>query len=485
MAMCTAGKEIPGQDLTPLKLLVDDNWGELWRAQHKIHGTVLFAAYSTSVGMELFKKSLPTLQRMMEGGGVATNLLLNIKAIFPDEAVPYTLIEDPGGKTFSEFAGDETKVIDFEKFISWGSTILDQMVQVMNMNATPLGLTPDTILYDSELKDTTPWRVAPILPGNAEQGLGLAGGRYSPPELVTSSQPQFVNADTYGLTWILTEAMAKDFELDRDPAAVEEALSGLAPKLTATLMIGLQCAGGMYPDSATMGTQYRRWIRADAKTDLKKARKAQEKQKKQIDAAIKKGQPIPTKAKAGKSKKRSEKLATPAAAARGGATMRHPGVITGVETKGPGAAGLLMSLGKILGFFGVCVFLYFAAIKMVTTPKTTNKPMGTAQLFLDAAVLDRNAEEAAKYTTDPGSARALINAMKSMEDQKVSAKINNYHSFKIDRQAGNKYISEVMVGSETEVSVLAVFLIMDQTPDGKYTVISIDWKGLGARTLGF
>lgn len=484
MAMCTAGKDIPGQDLTPLKLLVEDSWGELWRAQHKIYGTVLFAAYTTSEGMELFRQALPTLQRMMDGGGVATTLLLNVKAIFPDEAVPYTLIEDTGGKTFWEFASDETKIIDFEKFVSWGSTIQDEMIQVLNMNATPLGITPHTLLYDSELKDTTPWRVAPILPGVAEQGRGLAHGRYSPPELMTSSQPQFVNADTYALTWLLVEAMVKDFELERDPVIVSELLGSKGPKLTAMLMVGLQSAGGMYPDSATMGTQYRRWIRSEAAADLKKYRKVQEKEKKKIDAAVKKGLPIPSKSKTPKSGKRSEKL--PAGSKQQSPmNVRHPGVITGVETKGPGAAGIFIALGKVIGFFGVLVLLYFVGVKMFTTPMTTNKPMGTARLFLKATVLDRDANEAAKYTTNPSGARALVSTLKSMEDQKVSAKINGYHSFKIEKRAGTKYITEVLLSSETETSVMAVYLDIEQGADGKYTVIDVDWKGLGARTLGF
>lgn len=480
MAMCTAGKEIPGQDLTPLKLLVDDSWGELWRAQHKMFGTVLFAAYSTSQGMELFQKAYPTLLRMHEGGGVATTLLLKVKAIFPDEAVPYTLLEDPAGKTFGEFAADETKIIDHEKIMSWGATMLDQLIQVMNMNATPLGLTPHTILYDAEMKDTTPWRVAPILPGVAEQGRGLANGRYSPVELLTSSQPQFVNADTYALMWLLLEAMAKDFELDRDPMIAAEVLTA-SPKLLTTVMLGFQSAGGMYPDSATISTQIRRWIRADAAGDLKKVRKAQEKEKKQIEAALKKGVPVPSKQKKAKASGRSEKVPAANRTSSPGVAMRHPGVITGVEHKGPGIAGLFMSLGKVLGFFGVIALIYFGGKAMVTTPMTTKTASGTAKLFLQAAILERDPAAAMKLSTVPGDASGLVSLINGMEANHSSAKINGYHSMKIDMQAGNKFLSEVMISSETEASVIVLYLMMEKQGDGNYAVTMIDPKPLGGK----
>ncbi|MDX1972377.1 MAG: hypothetical protein SFY68_07595 [Candidatus Sumerlaeia bacterium] len=479
MPMCVAGSEIPGQNLTPLKLLVEDSWGELWRARHGVFGSVLFAAYTTTEGMRLFNQALPVLQRMLEGGGVATPLLLGVKAILPDEAVPYILLEDPQGKSFAEFAGDPSKVIDYEKIVEWGTTMMDQLIHVLNMNATPLGITAGTVFYDAAMKDSCPWRVAPILPGVATFGKVMAKGRYAPPELLVSSHPQFLNADCYAIAWMMSEAMLRDFEIEHDPGLAADRLG--APKLAAALMVGLQSSGGVFPDGASLATNFRRWVRNDAAGELKKIRKAQEKEKKAIEAAIKKGLPLPGAPAAAKS---SPKAAAKKPAGTGVST-KHPGVIVGVERKGPGMAGLFASLAKIGALFGFLALLYFG-FNFLFFAKASNKTaMGTARLFLDTAIVERDATKAGTYTLNPGDAQGFLNMIKSMESSNASAKIIGYQGLIADKQAGDKFLAQAILMSETENNVMGVFFEIEGKGDGTYVITDLDWKGLGAGTLGF
>jgi len=469
MPMCEVGKEIPGQDITPEKLILEDGWGELWRAEHRSFGQVFFVAYSTSAGMKAFKSAEKQLMAIHQGGGVATDFLLKIKKISTDSAIPYTLIEDPGGKSLYDFSSDEMKVIDYEKVVDWGIQIVEAVMVATNMGVLPIGITPKLLLFDTLKKDKHPWRIIPILPGAREQTHLLENGRYSPPELISTEQPSMINADIYATTWIMIECMAKNFEIDHDPMAISQHVQ--AQKLLMAIMVGTQSSAGMYPDPATMASQMKRWRRADAETDLKKIRKIQTKEKKAIEKAKKKGgKPV----KVAKGSTKNEKN-------KDGTSTKHPGIITGVESKGPDAGKIMIRIFFILLLFGVPAvgYLAFDEIKGIFVAEATNNTgSGTASLFMQAIIED-NPAEYNKYTNSvtKGQASSLVNMLDSIGDTGQPVK-----------GAGNAKVMNVDVGflvemtvfdmNDSPVMVLLLQIEPRSDPPGTYHITGINTQGL-------
>jgi hypothetical protein len=270
--MCQPGREVPGEGILTNELVVEDAWGELWRASHETHGRVLFAAYTTVAGEKAFRESLPSLRRWKMSAAGVSEVLGTLLHISDKTAIPYVLYADPGGATLRErIAADTDETIDPQDVVKWLVCWLRGSAGAFNLDCIPAGLTPDT-LFEAPGFDKSPWRIISLLPASLSQKTLMAGGRYFPACMRESTEVMRLNPDTHALTWLATEAIARNFDMVRDADVFFEAVP--VPKLSTILENGIvEEAGGKFPTAASFEQMLVRWYKNDAEADLRKFRK--------------------------------------------------------------------------------------------------------------------------------------------------------------------------------------------------------------------
>ncbi|MEO8376351.1 MAG: hypothetical protein ABI579_01670, partial [Candidatus Sumerlaeota bacterium] len=209
MALFKAGEAVPGHSFIPRELIVDEPWGEIWRARNAVGGTVLVVGYTTAEGDSVFEESLPALRKWKEAAEQYAPTLLKIIEI-SESAIPYLIVEDPEGKTWRETVTGLQQPMPLEEQAAMPSAMLDAIMQAEAHGLAPLGMTPDTIIRMA--RTPSMWRLIPVAPKSMEAVKLLASGRYFPKEITVAEKPGDIHSDCYSLAWIWFEAMRQDFD---------------------------------------------------------------------------------------------------------------------------------------------------------------------------------------------------------------------------------------------------------------------------------
>lgn len=209
MATFSAGQVLPDHPFIPGELMMEDEWGEVWRATNMHGGPLMVVAYSTPDGDALFEAALPALRKWRQVSVASCPHLLRILDI-SETAIPYLIVEDPEGKSLREIVEGSEGPMSLEDQAEMGMSLSEAIIEAESHGISPIGITPD-LIFRSMRGNTVLWRLLPVGPGTTEQANLLAGGRYSMPGLEHSETPKLLNADCYSLAWIWADVSRRDF----------------------------------------------------------------------------------------------------------------------------------------------------------------------------------------------------------------------------------------------------------------------------------
>jgi hypothetical protein len=452
MAMCKPGREVPGQHVVTNALVVDEEWGEMWRAEHDGFGKVLFIAYTTPLGVKMFQEALPALERWKASSHGADQRLLGIRMISADTAIPYLLVEDTGGPTLRELANDPTRAVAPDDYVKWFAGLFEGIVAAMNLNLVPIGVSPDTVFYDPNNAGAR-WRLAPVGPGGACRSGLIGRGRYVPRELAHMADVSLTHADTYGLSWILAEILAGRDDMPRLPSVLDETIG--MERLATELKAGVQSQNGVCMEPMGMAMVLKRWLRNDAEKEMKAWRKAHKKATGKAGASVSRAAVPKVKAK----RKSSD----------GGGTF---------------AVGLLLSLlkiGLVLAVFGAAAF---GTYKLFTTTDTNKTPLGTARLFCKEVVANNQAG-ALQYTTGNavGQTEELFTLLRVIREGNLASPLAEAQAV-TERTGAQSFIGQATLKGTSGESFLLLTFRLHEQEDGTYRIYELDWEGLNQNTLG-
>jgi len=464
MPMCQPGKEIPDQGIVPTHLVVEGPWGELWRAEHTRYGKVLFVAYTTAVGMELFRDSLDALKRWKQSAPAADGLL-GIKEISAESAIPFIVVEDPGGETLREACSDREQPVDPLELARWFRACAETLGRALNLNLTILNLTPDSIVIDPTKKNN-PMRLVPVAPGATAKAPLLCEGKYVAPELPGSALPKLINADSYSLAWLLVDALLGG---DPIPRHVEDLKAALpAPKLIQALNGGLFSKGGSYGEAPLVDGALKRWLRSEAEEDLKVLRKQQEKALKELLKEKKKA------AKSTKGEPDAEAAEAPPAAPSAPSVSkiaRKPVEYRkgGSKSKEAGTRKIVVVVASILAAGAAAGGVIFAMKLM--KPVKPESAFATATVYLDEAC-DGDVAGASKWAADAGVA-----ATSAFVDQvKKSGNAKGHAALTTERGAQGQQIARTAIKGPNDEILLNVAVHLVEKQPKEWRVVKVDAK---------
>ncbi|MCC6547466.1 hypothetical protein IT570_09900 [Candidatus Sumerlaeota bacterium] len=262
MALFKAGEAVPGHSFIPRELIVEEAWGEIWRARNATGGTILVVGYTTAEGDAIFEESLPALRKWKEVAESHSPSMLRILEI-NESAIPYLIVEDPEGETWRETIMQPSQPeMPLEEQATMASAILDAIIQGEAIGIAPLGITPDTIMRSSRTPGM--WRLIPVAPKSMQAVRPLAQGRYFPREVTVAEKPGEIHADCYSLAWIWVEGMRRDFN-----ATWPESTEAIPyPKLSLILESTLQPRSGSSNDPALLKKSIAAWVSSELGSDL-------------------------------------------------------------------------------------------------------------------------------------------------------------------------------------------------------------------------
>lgn len=462
MPMCQAGKEVPDQGIVPTHLVVEGPWGEMWRADHSRYGRVIFVAYATAQGMELFREAHDTLKRWKQSAPAADGLL-GIKEISADSAIPFIVVEDPGGETVREVCADKDEPVDPLEVGRWFRATAETLGRALNLNLTLVNPTPDTLIVDPTKKNN-PLRIVPVAPGVAAKAPLLAGGKYTAPELPGSSLPKLINSDSYALAWMLVDALLQN---DATPRHVEDLKAALpAPKLVQTLTGGLFSKGGSYADAPIMDGALKRWLRNDAEEDLKVLRKQREKEQRE-------------RAKLKKKAVRESKGAEPEAAAPAAAAAAAPPVSKiarkppeyrkgGSKSKDATMRRIVIAIVSVLAATAASVGVI--AVMKARKPVQPTSAFATAQVYLEE-VCDGDAANASRWSADGGTAATA----KLVEELKKAGKAKGHSAVATERGAEGRQVAKTDIKGPNDEVLLRVAIHLAEKQPQQWRVVKVEY----------
>ncbi|MBI5154728.1 hypothetical protein HZA57_05780 [Candidatus Poribacteria bacterium] len=366
--MCHPGALIPDTGIVTHQLLAEGAWGELWRAVHQSLGPVLFVAYSTVRGAEMFAESLAPLERIRN---TPTAGLLKVLFISPDTAIPYVLLEDPGGQSLP--APGDAAGLPAPASVGAAIAALDAVEGATALGISPIGILPEFLL-EHPGNERAPWRLAPVLPGCPRAAELLGGGQYAPPGLPALPNARTMNADTFAIGWILADSL--NVLAPGTRAGDELAAATGMPRLAAIVQETVKERYGAYALPSELATRLRGWLQKDALKDLR-----------QHDKALKKAAKT-----AAKPTKKPAKQRAPPKPKAGGPSIeeKYPGVVTSRSSGGgSGRIGLFLAAAfkilLLLGSIGGGVYGgYWLVTRAFSAPTTTKTPEGIARLYGEA-----------------------------------------------------------------------------------------------------
>ncbi len=364
--------------LTLEDLVTEDGWGELWRGEDEKLGMVLICAFTTDEGKQAFRDTLPSYKKWQSLAATYCSGLLKVHRIIDEGEIPMLIMENPGGETAREhfIAGWE----DIKEGGLLAVACLDAIAHARNNALAPIGITPDTIFRNPDGKEC-PWKLLPVVPESSEYFHLLHGGRYVPPELKDTHHPEELNPDTYSVYWIWAEIVAQDTTIPHDLERLKEFIPYHV--LHTLLTNGLIPLKGSYFEARVAVTAIQYWLKYDARDDRIDRKKKIEAEKR-----------TPAQEKMYKAK---EKI------------WERRKIIIQV-------AALLIIIG-VIGLAGISIKNTFKAQK---TPQTA---YGLIALYFDA-LIDRNLEEALKYTQGEGNmgTNLMFEKIKWMEEKHLASR---------------------------------------------------------------
>ncbi|MBI1292690.1 hypothetical protein GC173_15860 [bacterium] len=273
MSFFQPDEDLPQHPFIPRKLLREEPWGEIWHVLHRSSATtMILIAWCTADGDALFEEIEGGIRRWMEVAGT-TNCphLLRIVELSAS-AIPYVLVEDPGGLSLrDEVMGRRTEPPKPEAIGKLGMHLCQTVLEAEAYDCAPLLLTPDSIYICTSDRDN-PFKVLPICPRAHANGPLIAGGRYQPPEFKLSKSPTKLHADIYAIPWLLTEVWRRDFDspLPKDIAEVVP-LKGLSYLLDGTTKL----VQGVYSEPNVAVQGFERWLKKQMATDIEAHKQAE------------------------------------------------------------------------------------------------------------------------------------------------------------------------------------------------------------------
>lgn len=191
-------ERIPNLPFIPRALLCQGSWGEVWRASHETFGSVLFIAYSSGEGEELFASAQRGLSRWKQNAEAGSHRLLKILDM-SDGAIPFLIVEGTGEKSLTESLAHHHGHPSLEALAKAIKEISLGVAEADEWGLTPIGLTPDLVMKCPD-GSPIPWKILPIAPGAPVQRRATYCAKYLPPSTMGGDiayEPQ--NCDTYAL----------------------------------------------------------------------------------------------------------------------------------------------------------------------------------------------------------------------------------------------------------------------------------------------
>ncbi len=259
------GLEIPETGCRLKQAVLQDSWGEIWRADHSHHGQVFLVLYTTEAGEAVFEEALPGLKRWKEvsNSGMVPNLL-PILEIHEETAFPSVLVQDPGGRSLRELASEGP--LDVRVIASIIVAVARGLLLARSYEIFSVALSPDMIIEHPGGQAN--WRLLPVAP-NARQGaLQIWNGRYEPPEIANSQYKlDELSPDVYGLSWMFVDLIAGNFSLRRSSAMIREYVP--YPRLRTLIENGVAPRSGSYGDPKLTQIAVERWLKNEAAEDIR------------------------------------------------------------------------------------------------------------------------------------------------------------------------------------------------------------------------
>lgn len=247
-------EKIPGLPFIPRTLLHQGTWGEVWRATHDHYKNVIFIAYSSGEGEELFTAAIKGIRRWKATVGPATPHLLKIHEI-SDSAIPYILTEDPGDKTLAESMEHHTGQITLEVLARVVRELASGLQEAGEWELAPVGLAPEFIFRTRD--GAAPhWRILPVGPTAPLYWRQSYCGKHLPPTTIGRGTPDPQHVDVYSLAMIWLELLRV---YHRESGETERRVL-LESGLREVLATCLNRIDGEYRQPADVATMIQEWL---------------------------------------------------------------------------------------------------------------------------------------------------------------------------------------------------------------------------------
>lgn len=381
MSVLKAGEKLKDVGVVLRTLIVEEAWGEIWRAEQLNGDKVLLVAFSAEPGRRLFQESQSAYQKWQSLAISVCGGLLKIKKIIPDSDIPLLIVEDTGGETLRE------KILHgWTEFRETGRMAL-ACAKTIECAKTeylyPLGLTPDTIIEDPK-NSKLPWRLIPVSPGSKQGLLLLSSGRYAPPEIATAQSPGDVNPDIFSLLWIWTECIVGDFSISHNLSHLKEYIP--YKSLYTLLSNGLQPIQGKYFEPKLAVEAIQHWLKHSAGEDFKAHQ-----------ATLVTAEQTPLKRK-----------------------------VEEIKRKVMGYRHLLIQAGILFVIIAFISLIALSIRQLTTITLSPETPFGVVRLYFNA-LIDGDIEKALKYTRGEAvlGTKVMYDAIKLMEEKHLASKFAN------------------------------------------------------------
>lgn len=337
------GQRLDAVRATLVSRVARGDWGEYWRARHDDAGDVFVLAYTTPKGCDAFDE----VQRVLDpwnalAGSSHPELLAAVEWQPGTEAGGLLVVADPGGSTLREYV-DEHGPLAPEEQCAMVLAVARASEEFTAAGHAPLGLSPDTVVRAPD----GAWRLVPLAAG-VIQGLGqFHQGAYAPKELRPGVDAAAVNPDVFALSWLWFESAAGEFGLPRQPRTIRERVE--YKRLAVMIANGVEPVGGAYPNPKIIRAAVDRYRRKELAEDRREAEAAR------------------------------------------AAANRAPAAQFLYQYR-----QVFGKLALVAGALALGVLLVMAVARMFSIDYTTNSPIGTASLYLEAVVRG-DTDEAAKY----------------------------------------------------------------------------------------
>jgi hypothetical protein len=373
MSAFEAGAVLDQFKLTLKGLVLEQPWGELWRAEHEKHGAVLFAAYSGARGEAHFSATRARIAQWNRRSEVFPGLSPILEE-HGSSAIPVLILQDPGGGSLREkVAGGPLGVADASQM---AKDVAAALAGLAHEGIGPIGLTADHI----HLRSDFGFVIVPYALLDAAHPETTGAAQWLPPELKESRTPDSVHADVYAATLLTAGAILGDVEHAPSAASVRAGLP--YKRLGLVLSNGVAARNGAYTEPKTTALLLDRYRKTEMASDLADAKEAV------------------------------------------AATTRSPMAATVHANRAP-----LILAGKIAGVVAVLALLVFGIMSATKGGPADSTPRGLSRVYFEALIA-RDATAATAFTEGEGTSQthAILADIKRMEDKHLTSKFGSVNS---------------------------------------------------------